>query len=616
MKRAIVLVLLTFVSSVLLSQSSSRKLLFIGIDGCRWDALQAADAPNLDNLLNNSVYSSNGLTEYQTWSGTGWSNMLTGVWHTKHGVTNNAFTAPNFDAYPDFLSRIETYNPTLNTFSVVHWAPLNSQIVQAVDQEITMTTDLDVKDAAVELLTTNNPDVLFVAFDDVDHAGHSYGFSPQVSQFIESIEITDAYIGELMTALQNRSNYVNEDWLVIVTTDHGGNLAGHGGGTLDERSIFNIFHNDNFTTQEINRETFVNPTTFNEAQFSAGTFAQPQDQSLFEFGTNQDFTIEFWIKAESYTGDPSFISNKNWNSGFNTGFNFSANNGQFWKINIGDGNDRIDIQGGFLAPSAWHHLAVSFDRDGLVTAYEDGVVVGFENMQSIGNLNSGLPFIINQDGTTNYGYDFAGSYRDIRVWNAVLTGDVISQWAAIPVNSSHPYFNNLIANWKCEDGSGNTLTDNSPNSNNAAVTGSLNWNNDHIHIFSVYDYSLTTRQPDNAVTALDWMCVPIEESWNLDGKSWVNSCLITSKGSNIDLTQFTILPNPASNQVILNWNFSKIKSMDLFLYNIEGKLIKQMHIPAHIQHLEVSISDLSAGLYFVKVSDGLRYSTKTFLKED
>jgi predicted AlkP superfamily pyrophosphatase or phosphodiesterase len=34
-----------------------------------------------------------------------------------------------------------------------------------------------VKNAAVNALQNDNPDILFVDFDDVDHAGHSYGFS-------------------------------------------------------------------------------------------------------------------------------------------------------------------------------------------------------------------------------------------------------------------------------------------------------------------------------------------------------------------------------------------------------------------------------------------------------
>lgn len=603
-------------SKMTFSQNGERKILFIGIDGCRWDALQTANTPNLDNLLNNSVFSKDGLTEYQTWSGTGWSNMLTGVWHTKHGVNNNAFTAPNFDDYPDFISRIESYNPALQTISVVHWSPLNAQIIQSADDEITMPTDLEVKVAAVELLNTQNPDVLFVAFDDVDHEGHAHGFSPAVPEYVESIEITDGYVGEILAALMNRPNYANEDWLVIVTTDHGGIMSGHGGGTLEERSIFNIFHNPNFNTQEISRETLTTPTTFTEAQLNAGTFAQPSNQSPFEFGTDQDFTIEFWIKAQEYTGDPSFISNKNWNSGFNVGFNFSANSGQYWKINVGDGTNRIDIQGGFLAPSAWHHLAVSFDRNGLVTAYEDGVVVGFENMQTIGNLNSGLPLVINQDGTTNYGLDFSGSYRDIRIWNAAIPGDILAQWATIPVNSSHPNFSNLIANWKFDDGNGNTIADSGPNSNDLNVNGNINWSANQNHAFTVFDYSSTTRQPDNAVTALDWMCVPIDESWGLDGKSWVNSCLITAQKHTNQLNGFTIHPNPVSDQFQLNVHLPGNQMMDLNIYNTEGKIIKQQQIPAFTKQINISTSDLPTGLYFVTVNDNKNSRSGTFLKCD
>jgi hypothetical protein len=62
MLRIVTLFSFLIFTSVSQAQTGTRKVLFIGIDGCRWDALQAADAPNLDNLLNNSVYSSDGLT--------------------------------------------------------------------------------------------------------------------------------------------------------------------------------------------------------------------------------------------------------------------------------------------------------------------------------------------------------------------------------------------------------------------------------------------------------------------------------------------------------------------------------------------------------------------------
>lgn len=525
------LVIILYVSAK--SQNPQRKLLFIGIDGCRWDALVAANTPNIDNLLLNSINSPHGLTFYETWSGTGWSNMLTGAWHTKHGVTNNSFTGSNYSQYPDFISRVENFNPNLNTISVAHWSPINTTIIQSIDKKVNVPTDLAVKDTAVAILTNANPDVLFIDFDDVDHAGHSFGFSPGILNYKQVIETTDNYVGAIVTALHNRPNYANEDWLIIVTTDHGGIPAGHGGGTLEERTIFNIYSNHGFTPQTFSRTTVANSSVFNEAHFNAGTYAQPANQAPFLFGTSQDFTIEFWVKAGTYASDPAFISNKNWNSGVSKGFVISAQQGQYWKVNIGDGTNRIDIQGGFIQPNQWHHLAVSFNRTGLITAYEDGVVVGFKSMQNIGDINSGLPLVINQDGTTTYGYNFDGSIKDIRIWNSVIPAATIVQWATIPLTSAHPNYSSLLANWKCIDGSGNVLHDAGISGNHCNVTGSLTWNSNQTTTFTAYDYSATPREPDNAVTAMNWLCVPIQPSWNLDGKSWTPFPTVSASGGTI-----------------------------------------------------------------------------------
>ena len=43
--------------------------------------------------------------------------------------------------------------------------------------ELELDTDIAVKDAAVDLMTNENPDITFLHFDDVDHAGHETGFS-------------------------------------------------------------------------------------------------------------------------------------------------------------------------------------------------------------------------------------------------------------------------------------------------------------------------------------------------------------------------------------------------------------------------------------------------------
>jgi Type I phosphodiesterase / nucleotide pyrophosphatase/Concanavalin A-like lectin/glucanases superfamily/Secretion system C-terminal sorting domain/Domain of unknown function (DUF4983) len=592
-----------------------RKVLFIGVDGCRADALLAANTPAIDSLLSHAVYSTDGLCAYKTWSGNGWSSMLTGTWHTKHGVTDNTFAGSNYSTYPDFISRLETFNPALRTVTSVHWAPLNDTIIQNADSEGTYTTDLAVKVGATDALTNDNPDLLFVAFDDVDHAGHSFGFSPAIQQYIQAIETTDGYIGEIITAMQNRPNFANEDWLVVVTTDHGGTLLGHGGGDLTERTIFTIYSNPAFAPQQLSRNIINQTDTFNEAHFIPQTFAQPINQTPFLFGTAQDFTIEFWIKPSPFTDDPAFISNKNWNSGVNPGFVISAQQGYYWKVNIGDGTDRLDIQGGNLVPNQWHHLAVSFDRTGLMTAYEDGVVVGFEKMQNIDNINTGLPLVINQDGTTTYGFNMEAGYKDIRIWNAVIPDSTIVQWATVAVNPQHPFYNQLLANWQCEDGTGSVLQDASPNNNDCNITGALTWNNNQSATFTAYDYLQTTREPDNAVTALTWLCVPIQPNWNLDGNSHVAPCSVVSISDVENETGITVFPNPAKDMLSVVFANPSVKSANALIYDYSGRLIKEFLIAANKTNASINIKGLTKGIYFLKLNNSNAPATHKFIIE-
>lgn len=593
----------------------TRKILFIGIDGCRADALTAANTPAIDDLITTSVFSMEGLCAYKTWSGNGWSSMLTGVWHTKHGVTDNTFTGSNYIAYPDFISRIESFDSSLRTVTSVHWAPINDIIINNADNERTYATDLEVKNGAVDALANDDPDLLFVAFDDVDHAGHTYGFSPLVPDYINAIEITDTYVGEIIAALHNRSNYANEDWLIVVTTDHGGNPAGHGGGSLEERTIFTIYSNPDFVQQEFNRTVSSNTSTFNEAHFPAQSYAEPVDQSSLLFGATQDFTIEFWVNADTFSGDPAFISNKDWNSGLNKGFVISGQNGIDWKVNIGDGTNRLDIQGGELNPGEWHHLAVSFDRDGLMIAYEDGIVVGFDKMQNIGNINSGLPLVINQDGTTTYGYDFGGNYKDIRIWNVALPGSTILQWANVPITPLHPNYNQLLANWKCENNLSSVLDDESVNNNDCAIFGPVTWNVAQTNTFSVYDYSMTTREPDNAVTVLNWMCVPIQPTWDLDGNSHVIPCANVAVNEIKNPEIIKLFPNPTKDKLSIKLNDYFSGTIWLKIHDSMGRLISEQILSSNNGEIEISTAGFTKGIYFLTVKSELENSLVKFVVE-
>ncbi|MEY8758180.1 alkaline phosphatase family protein [Chryseobacterium tongliaoense] len=612
-----------FSMAVLMScflSAQTKKVLFIGIDGCRADVMMSANTPNIHSLANQSIYSLDGLCAAPTWSGNGWSTMLTGVWHTKHNVQDNNFTNPNYVNYPDFLTRAETYNPNLKTISLAHWAPVNDKIVQNADVQTNLSTDLAVKNAAVNALQNDNPDILFIDFDDVDHAGHSYGFSSSVSQYVSSIQTTDAYIGEIVNAMKNRATYQNEDWLVVLTTDHGAVDNGHGGGNLSERNIFTIYSNPNFTPQQISKTIIDANKTYNQLNLPAGTYAKPANQSPFNFGANQDFTIEFWVKPNAnYSSDPVMISNKNWNSGKNKGFVISGYSGQTFKMNIGDGTNRIDLVGGKVETNKWKHIAVSFDRDGLVTMYEDGVPVTFAKMNTIGNIDSGLPLTINQDGTNVYGQNLAASYKDIRIWKSAIPNAVLVNWANQDITASHPYYSQLLANWKCNETSGNTLTDSSPNSNNSTITGNPTRSLNTATNFKIYNYLSTTRETDHLPTVLNWLCIPVQPSWGIDGVNRIPECSLGNLASrNIEApaNDFTVYPNPAQENINIKFK-SEDKESNAEIIDSRGNVIdfKKLRSSKGYYDEKLNIENLPAGTYFIKVTGNKKSLSKTFIKK-
>lgn len=600
--------------------AQTKKILFIGIDGCRADVMMSSNTPNIHNLINQSIYSLDGLCAATTWSGNGWSTMLTGAWHTKHNVQDNNFTSPNFTNYPDFMTRAEAYNPNLRTISLAHWSPINDIIVQNADVKTNYGTDLAVKNAAVGALQSDNPDILFIDFDDVDHAGHSYGFNSNTSQYVSSIETTDAYIGEIVAAMKNRTTYNNEDWMVVLTTDHGATDTSHGGGSLSERDIFTIYSNPNFTPQQISKTIVESNKTFNQLSFPAGTYAKPANQTPFNFGATQDFTIEFWVKPNaSYSSDPVMISNKNWANGKYKGFVISGYSGQTFKMNIGDGVNRIDLVGGKAETNQWKHIAVSFDREGLVTMYEDGVPVTFAKMNTIGNIDSGLPLTINQDGTNVYGQNLAASYKDIRIWKSALPNDVIVNWANQDITSSHPYYSQLLANWKCDETSGNTLVDSSVNANNAAVTGSPARDLATTSNFKIFNYLSTTRETDHLPTVLNWLCIPVQASWGIDGVNRVPVCQGNVLGVNdvkLKNNDFELFPNPVTHDINVRYK-SDEKELKVEIIDAKGSILtsKKMNSLNGNYNEKLNIENYPNGIYFVKINGSKNSLTKTFIKK-
>ncbi len=227
------------------SHGVERKVLIVGIDGVRADSLLAASTPNIDAIIADGAVDWSCQAEDITISGPGWSSILTGVHRNKHLVVGNSFIPNAYQQYPHFFSRIREKCARVRTASIVHWSPVNTQILQGnADLILSGLTDDQVRDACVTAVSQDAADVIFLHFDDVDHAGHTYGFSPTVPEYIATIEQIDARVGTVMAAIQARPTYLNEDWLVIVISDHGGSGTSHGANSPEHRTVALIVSGD------------------------------------------------------------------------------------------------------------------------------------------------------------------------------------------------------------------------------------------------------------------------------------------------------------------------------------------------------------------------------------
>ncbi len=221
-----------------------RKVLLVGIDGLRPDALAAARTPRIDALAAEGALSTTAQAGDITVSGPGWSSVLTGVWRDKHGVRDNKFEGNRLAEFPCFFGRLKKVRPDLVTASFVSWKMLEEHIIESSGADIRFYRDHHeegdgpVAAAAAAALREKDPDVAFVYFGRVDSAGHAHGFHPSVPEYLEEIERTDALLGKVLDALQDRPARVKEDWLVLLTTDHGGTLdRKHGRDEPDHRTI-------------------------------------------------------------------------------------------------------------------------------------------------------------------------------------------------------------------------------------------------------------------------------------------------------------------------------------------------------------------------------------------
>jgi len=246
------LLLMSFFSSAVTVNSDERKVILIGIDGVHYKTLQRLKTPNFDRLYISELFTGGELntkTQQQTYSGPSWSTILTGVWADQHKITKNDKTLKS--ATPSIFDRINQQYPQAKIASIIRWDTiydnLYSELEFAQQKVVVKAHDTVAVEQFIQVLKSQ-PDFVFLHLDDVDHAGHDFSFGEAYDQ---SIINADLMLGAILDTVESNSQ-IKDEYLIIVTTDHGRNASGksHGGQSSSERSIFyatnnSFYHGEN-----------------------------------------------------------------------------------------------------------------------------------------------------------------------------------------------------------------------------------------------------------------------------------------------------------------------------------------------------------------------------------
>jgi len=231
----------------------TKKLAFIGIDGARVDVL--SNLSTKKGLLRNGIEGSLVLSyaggvepgDQQTSTGPGWVSIFSGKWANKTGVYNNKDIKEK-DA-PTFMSVLAEQGKSGAVFFEwgVHYdTTYMHDIILSINNGLPLTyehlecnSEKETEMLYAFLRSVNSDiDVTVGIFELCDAAGHARGFSNKSKRYVQAIQTFDDYVDIIVDAIKARETYEQEDWLILITTDHGGIRRKHGGKRLQERMTF------------------------------------------------------------------------------------------------------------------------------------------------------------------------------------------------------------------------------------------------------------------------------------------------------------------------------------------------------------------------------------------
>ena len=515
----------------------ARKVLIISIDGLSGLELKKDVPENIGKLLAHAKYTYEGMADANTGDASTWATLLSGISSNNHGIHGNSFEEeldeddPHGDnssgesiGFITFFQRVLEQGKNFKSFSATSVQILDENIMSYADFRILKNNDVEVKDAAINTLESENISFGVVNFRGVNDAGLTGGFNLDNPAYKKAIDQVDDYIGEIKTALESREEFEKEDWMIVVTANHGGRGNAYGGGSLEERKVPIIFYNTNFVGQEYEIPDFTN--SFKARNGINGTIPAA-DADRYNIGTSGEFTIQLKLLMHQFgTLNGAIISKQNNTGNPDDGWSFIHNGGLGWRLKV-KGTHVVAGTPTFEV-GKWYTLTARIYMDGATRkaqVFTDGALI-----------SDGTVGTVQGTSTANFNVGYSASYvggtliqsvKDVVIYDTALPVEYIqNNYCKSPVDNT--YASNMIGNWSMSDGTGNKLKNDVVGAPDFTLNGTYAWE------FMQSDFcKMLTGTVENEnemmVSSTDvlpqiayWLGITPHDSWGLEGKLFLN----------------------------------------------------------------------------------------------
>ncbi len=520
----------------------SPRVLYIIADGARGKSVREGEFAHIHSLLPNAIYSWESLADEETspQDGTNWADLLTGVQKNKHGIIGNDYSDAKLENFPLIFEHIKEAMPASNLQVYTSSTAFYDHFTAGADTRGLLDGDGAVQAAAAGALAEDDITLVTAHYTEVDDAGRQHGYDLSVPAYKAALTDFDNRVGALLEVLRNRPNYSSENWLVVIKSSRGGDFEvpeWENDNTIfsdPEVNTFTIFYSNRYNTRIINKPflgirfqgDFVHFRDQVRAEVTAG------DNDFYNLD-NSAFTIELKVKKNPGPDNnfefryPALLSKRNRWSWDDVGWTIFLE-GRGWQFNArGLGGNVGQTNGGNLANATWNSIAVvGVIRDGqrFARTYTNGQFNNEVNITNYGSITNDLPLILGGRNENNQ----ADCYiADVRIWKVALPEDVLRQYSCeIGVPDDHPYHDFLAGLWLVVGSEGDAIMDEGP------LGGHMTLSGDNITRDPLADYvcapssddlgETVPRNIDVAVQVMTWLKIPRQESWQLDGRVWLD----------------------------------------------------------------------------------------------